>query len=62
MPGLATTCLPSGSNVTSGAPMLSARCEAIERLAARSASGLTDGFCARGSWAAAWAANARSLA
>ena len=62
MPGLATTCLPSGANVTSGAPTLSARCEAIERLAAMSASGLTDGFLRTGSCAAAWAANAFSLA
>ena len=43
-------------------PTFSARCEAIERLAARSASGLTDGFLRTGSCTAAWAANARSLA
>ena len=53
---MATTCLPSGSKVTSGAPALSARCEAIERPAARSASGLTSGA------GACCASNARSFA
>ena len=59
MPGLATTRLPSGSNETSGAPALTARCEAIERPAARSASGLTDGAAAAAP--PACALNARSL-
>ena len=60
MPGLATTRLPSGSNETSGAPALTARWEAIERPAARSASGLTDGAAAAAP--PAWALNARSFA
>ena len=56
MPGFATTRLPSGSKETSGAPALSARWEAIERPAARSASGLTSGA------GAFWRSNARSFA
>ena len=59
IPGLATTRLPSGSNATSGAPALSARCEAIERPAARSITGAAAGA---GAAAPACAANARSLA
>ena len=60
MPGFATTRLPCGSNVTSGAPAESARCDAIERPAARSTSGLAEGFAAGA--APACAVNARSLA
>ena len=60
MPGLATTCLPCGSNVTSGAPAESARCDAIDRAAARSASG--SAAAAAGLRTGSCAANACSFA